>query len=130
MAEGGATDNYEVRLGSAPTDTVTITLAPDGQLTTSAAVLTFTAATWSDPQVVTVTAVDDAISEGNHLGFVQHSVASNDPAYDGLLAATVIAAIADNETAGIVLTPLTGNVAEGGRRPVTPSPCKRNQQPP
>ena len=114
VAEGGATDSYEVRLGSAPTDTVTITITPDGQLTTSSAVLTFTAATWSDPQVVTVTAVDDAISEGNHLGFIQHSVASNDPAYDGLSATTVIAAIADNDSAGIVLTPLVGNVAEGG----------------
>jgi hypothetical protein len=110
LAEGGAAASYAVRLTSQPTAAVMIDLAPDAQVTTSRATLTFTPATWSTAQVVTVAAVDDAIDEdgdGNtttHRGIVRHSASSPDPLYNDLDAGVVTAAIADNDTAGVLLS--------------------------
>lgn len=119
VAEGGATATYRIALTSQPTANVTITITPDGQVTVSAATLTFTSANWNTPQSVTVTAVDDSISEGNHTGTITQSAASGDPNYDGKLLAPVTANIADNET-------FLGNyanttIAQSGNTAVAPS---------
>ena len=62
--EGSGSDSYTVVLDTQPTADVTIALTPDSQVSASASQLTFTPANWSTPQTVTVTAVDDAIDEG------------------------------------------------------------------
>jgi predicted extracellular nuclease len=97
LAEGGASDTYEVALRSAPSASVTITVAGGAQVAASASTLTFTLANWSVAQAVTVTAIDDTAVEGTHNGTVTHTVASTDPAYDGIAARALVAAIDDND---------------------------------
>jgi uncharacterized repeat protein (TIGR01451 family) len=59
--------------------------------------LTFTDLTWNIPQTVTVTAVDDAVIEGFHIGVISHTASSNDLDYDGISIASATVSIADND---------------------------------
>ena len=54
-ADESVSDNYSVRLTSAPTADVTLTIDTDGQVTTAPTSLTFTTSNWYIPQTVTVT---------------------------------------------------------------------------
>ncbi|MEZ6125267.1 MAG: NF038122 family metalloprotease [Planctomycetaceae bacterium] len=120
VAEGGATDSYTIVLATVPTDDVTVTVTPDGQIDLGsgagvAVVLTFTVGTWDTPQTVTVTAVDDSAAEGNHTGTITHAVTSVDAAYDGFAVANVVANITDNDTPGVTIVESGGStdVIEG-----------------
>ena len=97
VAEGGATDTLSFALSSQPTSNVVITLNTGSQLSSNVPTVTFTPATWNIAQVVTISAVDDAVSEGNHTGTISFTTASSDSLYNnfGLLAVT--ANIADND---------------------------------
>ena len=46
-------------------------------------------------------AVDDHLDENLHLSTVNHTVASADPDYDGIYAASVVVSITDNDKAGV-----------------------------
>jgi hypothetical protein len=78
----GAPAAYTVRLNSAPTAAVTVTLAPDRLLRTDALTLVFTPETWDRPQVVIVSA-DGA---GASAAAIVHTAAGADAAYAGLRA--------------------------------------------
>lgn len=97
LVEGGPADTYTIALRSAPAENVTITISGGTQVAASAATLTFTPANWSVAQTVTVTAIDDTAVEGAHTGTITHTVASSDPAYNGLAARAVVASIDDND---------------------------------
>ena len=115
VTEGGATDTYDVVLDAAPFGTVTITISPDSQVTTTSATLTFTTGDWSSAQTVTVTAVDDASVEGTHTGTITHSGSGG--GYDGVSIANVVANITDNDAPpGVTITESGGStdVVEGG----------------
>lgn len=116
VTEGGATDSFTVVLNSAPTADVVIALTPNAQVSTAPASLTFTPANWNVAQVVTVTAVDDAVVEGAHSGSVAFAVTSADLGYNGLAVASVTVNVTDNDVAGVTVTQSGGNtnVAEGG----------------
>jgi large repetitive protein len=112
VAEGGATDAYTVVLTSQPTSDVTVTVAPDAQLSVSPSSLTFTSSNWFTTQSVTVTAVNDLITEGAHTGTINHTASGG--GYGGLSVASVTAAIIDDDTPGVMVSALGGVVAEGG----------------
>ena len=115
VAEGGATDSYDVVLSSAPTDIVTITITDDAQCDVSAPTLTFTSGDFSTPQTVTVTATDDAIAEGAHTCTITHAAASSDAAYNGDVPSPVTGNITDDDVAGVTVAPPTNaTVEEGG----------------
>lgn len=118
VAEGGATDTYSVVLNSEPTADVTVALnnTVPAQVTASTNALTFTPANWNVAQVVTVTAVDDALVDGDQNVAIAHTVTSADPIYNGLGANTVTVTVADNDTGGVTIVELDGvtAVAEGG----------------
>ena len=116
VTEGGATDSYTVVLGTPPTADVVITVAADSQTTIIPTTLTFTSANWNTAQTVTVTAVDDAYAEGPHNSTIHHSAASTDTNYNGIAIADITADVADNDTAGVLITETGGNttVREGG----------------
>ncbi|UOA08407.1 FG-GAP-like repeat-containing protein [Methylobacter sp. S3L5C] len=98
VTEGGAADTYTLVLESAPTADVIITLGnTNGQASTDFATLTFTTANWNAPQTVTVSAVNDTVGEGMHRSVIQHTVASVDPGYNGLVIGNVIVAVTDND---------------------------------
>jgi hypothetical protein len=116
VTEGGATDSFTVVLTSAPSADVVIALTPDAQVSVAPASLTFTPANWNVPQVVTVTAVDDAVVEGAHSGLIAFAVTSADLGYNGLAVASITVNVTDNDIAGVTVTQSGGstNVTEGG----------------
>ena len=116
VTEGGATDTYTVVLSSQPTAVVAVALNTDGKCLVGPGLLTFSAANWSTPQTVTVTAVDDWIAEGSHASAITHAATSVDSVYNGITVAGVTAGITDNETAGVTVTQSGGStdVSESG----------------
>ncbi|MYE26718.1 MAG: hypothetical protein F4X87_05790 [Chloroflexi bacterium] len=82
IAEEGGTAQYEVRLNSQPTDSVTIGLASDDEaaVTVSPASLEFRPDSWDAPRTVTVTAKTDR----GGAPIIMHDASSDDPKYDGL----------------------------------------------
>lgn len=125
ITEGGATDTYTIVLNSQPTADVTIAITPDSQSTTSTTTLTFTAANWDVAQTVTVSAVDDLVTEGTHSSTISHTATSSDANYNNVAIASVNATIADNDVA-VSITKIheiqgsgaTFNPAFGGNRTI------------
>jgi len=110
VTEAGAGDSYQVVLLTQPAADVTITLAPNSQLTTNPTSLTFTPGNFNQPQTVNVSAVDDAIGQGNRTTQVTHTAASTDANYAGIAITPLTVAITDNDpadTIGPTVTDLT-----------------------
>ena len=121
VTEGGAADSYTVVLDSVPAADVTVTVTPDSQTDLgsgagTAIVLTFTPADALSPQVVNVTAVDDAVFEGPHTSTITHAASSTDLNYDGLPINNIVANVTDNDTVGVTISQSGGStdVTEGG----------------
>ena len=116
--ESGGTDHFTVALTYPPTADVTINLASSDTTEGIAAPasLTFTTNNWNVPQTVTVTGVDDTIVDGPiTYSIVLSPAISADPAYTGLVPPPVTAVNADNDQAGVTVTPTSGLVTtEGG----------------
>ena len=102
--ESGGTATFTVRLTSQPTATVTIPVSSSdpGEGTPAPASLMFTTANWLTPQTVTVTGIDDALTDGAQAyTIVLGPATSSDVTYTGFNATDVAATNADNEvTAG------------------------------
>jgi Ca2+-binding RTX toxin-like protein len=92
-----------VRLNTQPTANVTVAITPESQVTVSLRALTFTPANWNVAQTVTVTAVDDAVVEGNHVSPISHATTSTDTLYNNLVAPLTVN-ISDNDNLGDVTT--------------------------
>jgi Ca2+-binding RTX toxin-like protein len=90
-----------VRLNTQPTANVTVAITPASQVTVSQRALTFTPVNWNVPQTVTVTAVDDAVVEGNHVSPISHATTSTDTLYNNLVAPLTVN-ISDNDNLGDV----------------------------
>ena len=116
VPEGGWA-SYTVMLETQPTDDVTITVARspggDEDLTASPDTLTFTNSNWSVQQTVTILAAEDDDGEPGIAAF-KHSAASPDTVYDGLPAPSVGATENDNDSPGVIVSPTTLSVPEGG----------------
>ena len=93
----GESRTYTVALLSQPTGPVTVALsaAGDPDVTARPATLTFTAATWSQAQTVTVTAAQDG-DAANDAATVSHAVSGG--GYDGVTAADVTVTVQDDDT--------------------------------
>ncbi|TAE95719.1 MAG: DUF4347 domain-containing protein [Oscillatoriales cyanobacterium] len=113
IAEGGATATYGVLLTSAPTANVTINFDAGSQIS-AIAPLTFTPNNWNVVQNVTVSAIEDSIAEGTHSGTITHKSVSTDTKYNNLTISPVTATIADNDTAGVTISPTSTTATEGG----------------
>jgi len=107
--EGGDGGSYYVGLTSEPVSPVTISVNPDGQVALTPTSLTFLpgdyvclataseGSLWSEPQLVTVTAVDDTAIEGGHTGIITHEASSEDPDYSEISIGSVTVNITDND---------------------------------
>ncbi|MCA9261387.1 MAG: lamin tail domain-containing protein, partial [Planctomycetales bacterium] len=114
--EGGLFDAYRIQLQTAPTADVVVHAVPDSQLDLGAGpgqavALTFTPANGTKPQTLPLIAVDDDLLEGNHFGFVTHSVVSDDLDYDAFEAAQVTVSLVDNDAPQIVINELDSDTA-------------------
>ena len=67
VAETGSTDTFTVVLDAQPASDVVIavTSADAGEVTGSAATLTFTSGNWDASQTITVTGIDDSVIDGS-----------------------------------------------------------------
>ena len=113
--EAGGTSAFTVVLASQPTADVTIGLSSSNTAegTVYPSSLTFTPTNWNVPQPVTVTGVDDALTDGNvTYTIVTAAAVSADANYNGLDAADVTVINQDDDAAGITVTPTTGLVTD------------------
>ena len=110
--EAGGTATFTVVLAAQPTADVTVSLASSDPTegTASASTLVFTPDNWNVPRTVTVTGVDDAEDDGDIGYAIVTAAASTDAAYDGLAVPDVGVTNADNDVAGVTVTPTSGLV--------------------
>src|SRR6185503_6869296 len=109
--EAGGTANFTITLASQPTADVNIPVnsSDPSEGTASVASLTFTPVNWNVSQTITVTGVDDAIQDGDvAYSITVAAAASADPDYAGLDPADVALVNADNDAAGVTVTPVAG----------------------
>ena len=118
----GASDTYTVVLTSEPTGDVVVEVAghtTGGVVTvdgSSAVVaLTFTTASWNTAQTVTVAAADDDVDDGDVGVSLTHAVKDADSAaeYAGVTGESVAVTVADNDTAGVTVSPMMLDITEG-----------------
>jgi hypothetical protein len=119
VTEGGAAVTFDVELGSIPGagTQVVIDVIDGTEADADVTQLTFTPADWNIPQPITVTVADlDDIAAGSRFDGITLSVnaATTDAAYGALPDAVVVFDIADNDVAGVTVTPTTINPTEGG----------------
>ncbi len=122
VTEGGASARYTVVLGSEPTGTVKVTLGGLAEAKTESLVvnptsLTFTRGDWKRPQPVTVTAAEDDNATPESTVTLMHTVSGG--GYDNENASDVVVTIADNDTAAIVVSTPSLQMAQGTRRTYT-----------
>lgn len=130
LTEGGNAGTYTLSLTQAPDADVKIEAGTGAQLTLARKELTFTGINWSTPQVISVQAVADGVTEGKHTATIVHTVTSDDPNYSVVQPAEVTVTITDGITPTIVIPatswtkaelPLTGTAAPGSTVLVTAS---------
>lgn len=118
--EGGTDttlNTFTVVLDAQPASDVTIAVSSQDATegTADTAMLTFTNANWNTPQTVTVSAVDDAIVDGTvAFSIILDPTVSADPAWSGVPVDDVLCSNADNDTAGITVTPTSVTTSETG----------------
>ncbi len=122
VTEGGASARYTVVLGSEPTGTVKVTLGGLAEAKTESLVvnptsLTFTRGDWKRPQPVTVTAAEDDNATPESTVTLTHTVSGG--GYDNENASNVVVTITDNDTAAIVVSTPSLQMAQGTRRTYT-----------
>jgi trimeric autotransporter adhesin len=96
--EGGTTTNFSVVLSTAPTADVIITLSTSiaGEISLSTTSLTFTASNWNVAQTVTLTGLQDFVSDGNRVITITTSATTSaDASYNGLVVSDVV--VTNNE---------------------------------
>ncbi len=120
-AEGGPAASYTLALTSQPTADVTFhpQASPASQLTLAPARLTFTAANWSQPQTVSVTATDDALYEITATAIITHAIDTTDANYATAAADPVSVTVTDNDP---LIVPLPLPLSYGG--PWSPLPAQ------
>jgi hypothetical protein len=121
VSEGGATDIYSLSLKTQPTAEVRISLtSTSAQLTLDRSELIFTPENWATPQTVGVSAVDDALTEGNQTGGIQHAISSLDPGYGSLTIPDLTVQIQDNDgsIAGRIWNDADGNRLNNSEAPL------------
>jgi len=112
--EAGGTAEISVVLNTAPSDDVTIAVSSsdvtEGDVTDPAlGTLTFTAATWDSPQLVTITGLNDDIADGDQpYSIVTGDAVSSDPTYSGRVVDDVTVTNTDDDAVDITVSPTSG----------------------
>ena len=119
VSEGGLADSYTIVLQTQPSEDVTITINSDDQITTNLETITFTSENWNTPRTVTVTAVDDGVTEGLQTSTISHSITTGDTDYQNLNLADISVSVEDNdgEIKGTVWNDENGDGIEGATEP-------------
>ena len=112
LVEGGPGDTFTVVLDSEPVDDVALSFTANSNCTTAPSGHTFDSTNWDQPVAVTVTATDDSIDD-DRVCSVAIATTSIDLNYDGIND-TVTGPVADDDIAGLTVSPRTVSLVEGG----------------
>lgn len=110
VQEPNGSATFTLRLRSQPTAPVTIPLSVDDatEISVSPVSLTFSAANWSTSQTITVTSVNDDVADGVHSPEIAFGpISSDDATYAALGISNVSVDNLDDDSAAVVLSPLT-----------------------
>ena len=132
VTEGG-TNTFTVKLATQPSAGVTVVVASDdtSSVTVPSSALSFTTSNWNTAQTVTVTGVEDSDST-SETPTVTATASSSDVHYDGETAQVTVT-VTDNDTAGLIVDPLSLPVTEGSTNTFTenetgnPALCRRHR---
>jgi hypothetical protein len=115
--EAGGTASFTVRLNTAPTADVNISLS-SSDLTegvSSPSSLTFDSSNWDTPQAVTVHGVDDDFVDGDQTYTIVTSLTTGDANYAAIDPDDVTVTNSDLDSASVIVTPTSGlTTNEGG----------------
>jgi hypothetical protein len=109
--EAGGTGTFTIKLTAQPTANVTLTLTNGDTTegTVNPTSYTFTSANWNVDQTATVTGVDDFVDDGNiYYWTYTNAATSADANFNGVNPSNVYCRNADDDTAGITITPTSG----------------------
>lgn len=109
----GTSDTVWVVMRKKPTATVTVTPTMSGQATFSPATLSFTTTDWNIPHVLTLTAVNDAITDGNPATYTLTCTTDSAGGYASTAGTLTGVSIYDSQSK-LVITPTSTTVSEGG----------------
>lgn len=112
-SEAGGSASFSVSLVTAPSASVFIVLVSDdaSEGSVSPAFLAFNASNWNVPQSVTVTGIDDLLSDGDvSFSIRTHAATSSDPNYDGVDPADIVATNIDDDAAAVLISRTSGLV--------------------
>jgi hypothetical protein len=115
--EDGTTATFTVVLNTRPTANVSVALASSNvnEGTVAPASLAFTPEDWDTPRQATVTGVDDDIDDGDQAYTIETTASeSADPVYAALNPEDVTVTNVDDDTAGITVSPISGDTDEDG----------------
>ena len=114
VAEGGSA-TLDVKLGSQPSASVTVSVASDNDdVTVTPASLTFTTSNWDSPQQFTVSAGEDD-DQSHETATLTLDPSSTDTDYNALSSSTVSVTVVDNDNpASLMVTPTSLSITEGG----------------
>ena len=108
-----SSDTFTIALNSQPLADVVIGLASSdlSEGTVSNSSITFTPGDWNIAKIITVTALDDAIDDGDVVfNIITTHASSTDILYNGMAVADASVTNVDDDTAAVVVTPLDGLV--------------------
>ena len=126
VSESGSTATFTVKLTSQPSSTVSIPVSSSNPTeaevgadldNASGTFLVFTTANWNADHVVTVTGVDDNDSDGTQSYVIRLDADNNTSdtvGYRSLDPQDVAMSTTDDESAGFMVSPVSGSVSESG----------------
>ena len=114
--EAGGTATLQVRLTSMPLSTVTVTptSSDNGEGQVSPDTLSFTNKNWNTYQTLTITGVDDNVTDGTQSYQIDFQLSTEDTKYSSLSLSSLSVSNRDDEVAGVVVGTISGNTTESG----------------
>ena len=114
--EAGGTVTVQVRLTSMPLSTVTLTptSSDNGEGQVSPDTLSFTNKNWNTYQTLTITGVDDNVTDGTQSYQIDFQLSTEDTKYSSLSLSSLSGSNKDAEVAGVEVGTISGNTTESG----------------
>ena len=114
--EAGGSATVQVRLTSMPLSKVTVIPSSsdndEGQV--SPDTLSFTNKNWNTYQTLTITGVDDNVTDGTQSYQIDFQLSTEDTKYSSLSLSSLSVSNKDDEVAGVVVGTISGNTTESG----------------
>ena len=114
--EAGGTATVQVRLTSMPLSTVTVipTSSDSSEGQVSPDTLSFTNKNWNTYQTLTITGVDDNVTDGTQSYQIDFQLSTEDTKYSSLSLSSLSVSNKDDEVAGVEVGTISGNTTESG----------------